>query len=785
MSGDVEPIGSWDSVTVVGGTVQISGWAADRNTTGPVKVLVLSKMGLSTTMTGLSRPDVNPVAGPNRGWALSIGGFPPGRTFACVGVANVGPKGGNKLIGCRYFTVDDVPTGNVETVSVQRDRIRVTGWAGLAGSSNVAEVRMLVAGQVVVVSTTIPRPDVAAAGFGGAASGFEILSPPLPTGTYPICVSTNSPGSAGQFLACRNVTISAPFGSLDGVDVAATGEGITVAGWAADVDAPAEGLAVRVSADRIEDYGDPVFASGTANGYRPDVAAAYPALGASHGFSVTMPFLPVGTYRVCAAVSPAGVGDAVLFGCRVLAVANHRPVGSIDSVTAVSSTSVRVVGHATDPDTASPLTVTVRVGGEVASTTTSTGSFDRTVSGIPAGVQSVCVTVGNVGLGADVAFTCGTVVMGAMSVVTTGSTGAPTPVGPAASNPLARIDRDAGISTTLSDGSTLWLFGDSAERDNVGNFRYFVNNTAAWAAPGAPAVTRDGTVGGMPATFVTRTVDLGCPAAMPSQIMWPLSAVTVPVNATTDRVVAYFQNICLGPNLATDSRGVAVVEWIYHRNSPPAEQPIVGTVLAQRIFPTNTYGNAAVFVAAENFIYNYACFGPAGGGLPDAYGPCKVARVTPTNVANPSLYTYWDGDTWEADQAQAAAMTLPVGVNGINNPVATLTVTWDAAHGVYVMAYSPWPGFTNKVVVRVATLPQGPWTAPVEITLPGCVDTVGGTGFYCYAGTAQPQFSVAPVGAADGLLGIGYFDQLIAVGPNRGGYQYVTVPFRVYLPGQL
>ena len=550
---------------------------------------------------------------------------------------------------------------------------------------------------------------------------------------------------------------------------------------------PVRRLAVRVSADRIEDYNDPLFAAGTANGYRPDVAASYPALGASHGFSVTMPYLPAGTYRVCAAVSPAGVGDAVLFGCRVLAVANHRPAGSIDSLTAPTPDSVSVTGHVTDPDVPSAqLAITARVGGVPwpATPIIWTGNrFDITLNGVPAGVKSICVTAANVGFGADTTFPCGTVVMGSTRVATTGATSLPTPVGPVAPNPLARIDRDAGISTTLSDGSTLWLFGDSAERDNVGNFRYFVNNTAAWAAPGAPAVTRDGTVGGLPATFVTRTVDLGCPAAMPSQIMWPLSAVTVPVDATTDRVIAYFQNICLGPNLTTDSRGVAVVEWIYHRNSPPAEQPIVGTVLAQRIFPTNTYGNAAVFVAAENFIYNYACFGPAGGGLPDAYGPCKVARVTPANAATPAAYAYWNGTTWVADQAQAAAMTLPVGVNGINNPVATLTVTWDDAHGVYVMAYSPWPGFTNKVVVRVATLPQGPWTAPVEITLPGCVDTVGGTGFYCYAGTVQPQFSVAPLGAADGLLGIGYFDQLIAVGPSRGGYQYVTVPFRVYAPG--
>jgi len=280
---------------------------------------------------------------------------------------------------------------------------------------------------------------------------------------------------------------------------------------------------------------------------------------------------------------------------------------------------------------------------------------------------------------------------------------------------------------------------------------------------------------------VTPVVDLGCPAATPTQVMWPLSAVAVPQSATVDRVIAYFQNICLGPNLTTASRGVAVVQWTYDRTAPPVDQSVTGTVVTQQLFPTNTYGNAAV-VGSDGFLYAYACFGPAGGGWPDAYGPCKVARVAPASAGNSSAYTYWNGSSFVADAAQAAAMVLPNAAAGVNNPVASLTVTFDAAHDVYVMGYSPWPGFTDTITIRVASSPQGPWSAPVDIKLPGCADSIGGAGFYCYAGTVQPQFSVAPSGAGDGLLGIGYYDQLVAVGPDRGSYQVVTVPFRVYLP---
>lgn len=37
-----------------------------------------------------------------------------------------------------------------------------------------------------------------------------------------------------------------------------------------------------------------------------------------------------------------------------------------------------------------------------------------------------------------------------------------TQVKPIPSSPLATIDRDAGVSVQLSDGSILWLFGDTA-----------------------------------------------------------------------------------------------------------------------------------------------------------------------------------------------------------------------------------------------------------------------------------------------------------------------------------
>jgi hypothetical protein len=117
-------------------------------------------------------------------------------------------------------------------------------------------------------------------------------------------------------------------------------------------------------------------------------------------------------------------------------------------------------------------------------------------------------------------------------------------------------------------------------------------------------------------------------------------------------------------------------------------------------------------------------------------------------------------------------MTMPDGANAAYNyPASSLTVTFDAPHGVYVMAYAPWPGFVDRGEVRVARQPWGPWSPPVELYLPGCSNTVNTAFLACYAFTAQPQLS------SPSTLGIGYYDQAYAGDRSRGQYMVTSVPF--------
>ncbi len=96
--------------------------------------------------------------------------------------------------------------------------------------------------------------------------------------------------------------------------------------------------------------------------------------------------------------------------------------------------------------------------------------------------------------------------------------------------------------------------------------------------------------------------------------------------------------------------------------------------------------------------------------------------------------------------------------------------TVDPATGVHVMAYSPWPGRSSRMIVRFAHRAAGPWTRPVFLDLPGCADRIAERRFGCYAATVQPEFS------SPGRLGVGWYDERVNTGlAVRGAYTVGSV----------
>ena len=675
------------------------------------------------------------------------------------------------------------PIGHLDGVIPVQGGFRAVGWVADPNTTAPIEVTVSSEQRQVKGLADRDRPDIGAAlPHLGPWHGFDVLFSGLSPGPHQVCVWADNvgPGDRARALGCTTVTVPAldPFGAIDAI--VATPGGLRVDGWAIDPETSAP-IEVGVLLD-----GSPVLVE-PADLPRPDLAGF--GAGTAHGFSFPFP-APTGAHQVCVIASNVGAGAPTWLGCRDVSVPapppDRRPAGSVTAVTPVGTSAVRVRGTAADPDTPAPVTVRIAVDGASTVVAATGGAYDATITGLAPGSHQVCVTAVDApsggGAGAlvgDRTWPCGTVVLGAVAVGSTGApSGPPTPVGPAAGHPLAAIDRDAGISVALRDGSVLWLFGDSSQVDRGGNLQYFVNNTAAWAPAGASTATQDAAPGGAPVQFVAPTGAAWiCPADRPTRAMWPLSAVRTDGSGQRDVVTAFFGNVCLGDEpLEIEPRGVALVRWTYDPASPPAGQAITGTVVTQQLFPVGQeYGTAAT--TDGTYVFGYDCDAPPDGpGVewPDQFGPCTLGRVPVASAGTRSAWTYWSGGGWTANEASAAPV-VPGSSGGDDPkaPVASMTVAWDEVHDVYVMAYSPWPGFTDRIFVRVATAPQGPWSDVVEVALPGCDDTIGRDGYLCYAGTVQPQLS------SPGLLGLGYYDQLVAVGPNRGQYLTVTVPFTV------
>lgn len=685
------------------------------------------------------------------------------------------------------------PIGNLEVVHDAAGGIRVRGWALEPETAAPIRVKVGVAGVVRQTTANLSRPDVARAYPGkGPRHGFDYTFGPLDPGLRGICVWVDNTVGGGddRLLGCANIVVTdgTPQGVLETV-ASPKPRSITVAGWAFDPSTPASAeVAVTVdgnSAARL-----------AANGSRPDVGRVHKR--SRSGFHTEIAATP-GRHQVCVAVFNVGFGHPRLLGCRYVRVAestaDRRPNGYLTVVRPTGAGSVHVEGVATDPDGTVGLRVRLTVDPGTPRATSvvlavTNGRFAADLDGLAAGLHTICpvgldVDAGRGGLRGNRAFICGSTVVGDVALGTGGAARNPTWVAPPAGNPLRMTSRDAGVSAQLSDGSTMWFFGDTLEQDRVGDLRYFVNNSAAWAAPGSPTVTRDGVYNGganpAPWQFVNPPSNFCAGSAFPKPAMWPESAVAVPQPNGTDRILVFMSKVCLGSGfLDIDGRGIALAELTYDPRNRPIDRRIQGQVTQLHLFgPAHPYGRAAV-LGPDGSIYAYECgsFDPAA---PFASRPCTVARVPFAGRANAANWRYWAGslgdgyadDTkWTSNANAATKLESPTGTD-VAAPVAAFTLTRDRTHDAYLMVYSPFPGFTDRVEVRVATTPVGPFTDPVTVTLPGCMDTTGGAKYYCYAGTAQPSLS------KPGLLGIGYYDQLITPSPKRGQYMAVTVPFTV------
>ncbi|HEX7107378.1 MAG TPA: N-acetylmuramoyl-L-alanine amidase, partial [Acidothermaceae bacterium] len=297
--------------------------------------------------------------------------------------------------------------GSFEHAQVSTGQVEVTGWAARATTTNPASLTVTVSGSVAGSGTTGgSRPDVTAVYPAYPADrGYDITVPASPGG-HTVCVRADNSdvGLPATTIGCAWVTVpgvvqgrAVPVGHLE-VAWPAPGA-MQVGGWALDADTP-DPIDVHMYVDGM------FWGAVTANGNRPDVGAAFPGMGAAHGFSTTLTGFLGGTHQLCVYAINAGGGVNPRIGCANVTLPGGNPRGSFDTVTAAPG-AARVTGWLIDPDTPNSTTAHVYVDGVWAARATADQSrpdvgaafpgygaahgYDVTVPVASGGAHQVCV----------------------------------------------------------------------------------------------------------------------------------------------------------------------------------------------------------------------------------------------------------------------------------------------------------------------------------------------------------------------------------------------------------
>ncbi|MGY4643128.1 N-acetylmuramoyl-L-alanine amidase [Cellulomonas sp. URHB0016] len=288
--------------------------------------------------------------------------------------------------------------GTFDGLRLQGDRVTAYGWAvSTEAPGQAPTVRVRTWSRSATGSTGVARPDVAAIHPElGGRTGYEV-SLTLPRGGYQVCVDVTTAGRPTVTVACRWITVAA--GRIVGnfEEVQPRIGGATVRGWALQVGAG--------GSNKVHAYLDGHWAAElSADGSRPDVAAAYPADGAAHGFSANLS-VAAGSHEVCLyVISLLSSETNPLLGCRQVTVPSGAPVGHLEDVVGGDG-SAHLVGWAFDPEVDAPIDVHVYRNGAWAGLVragVARGDVQRAYGlpsaahgftldiGLPTGVQQVC-----------------------------------------------------------------------------------------------------------------------------------------------------------------------------------------------------------------------------------------------------------------------------------------------------------------------------------------------------------------------------------------------------------
>lgn len=250
---------------------------------------------------------------------------------------------------------------------------------------------------------------------------------------------------------------------------------------------------------------------------------------------------------------------------------------------------------------------------------------------------------------------------------------------------------DVGLSVRLGDGRTLWVFGDTAR---AGEYRpRFVSSSALvtkgrctvqWVDPDGPVI---GNTAG--------------------SVCWPSSMAVLPAGTYDDVVIGCSRVRRTSSDIfGFDYLGLSIATMRVPHGGVGA-RPVVTPIGTDRSDPAQiNWGTALLPDGDRMYIYGTRATSSVGGprGL-------FLARAGTGSVADRSSWTFWDGQSWVAQEQAAAAV---IGAD----PGVSQALTVHRMGQRYVAVSKKGGDLTDSVGLWTASTPQGPWTLGAQARFP-------------------------------------------------------------------
>jgi hypothetical protein len=302
------------------------------------------------------------------------------------------------------------------------------------------------------------------------------------------------------------------------------------------------------------------------------------------------------------------------------------------------------------------------------------------------------------------------------------------------------ISRDAGLSAAYSSTRSLWLFGDTVQRNGPA----FLAGTTAAAGPytrgeppqaleelptppAAPTPGRTSPAHFLPPPTGLLTPDnppVPCGTNRSYAASWPGGLARIP---GTQRMVIVYAQVCVAIDRDWPTERLTIVEYDPATNRfLSTATPFVASPLQAGIPVTQRF--ASPVFGGDGFLYLF--------GHDVGTDRVFVARVSasPSAWGNAANYRWWGASGWTTNHAAAISVVT------VNDPWGVHVADYTGAGGGHRLAMIVQTEFgSGGFRVFEATSPTGPWSAGPSARPP---DTCQGT-FGCYAVSGHAELSTA------------------------------------------